>query len=576
MGDGSIGLAIMGSGGTGVMTAGQLLLATAADAGWYGRMGRSFGPQIRGGEAAALLRLSPRPIQAPPDRFELVLAFDWSNIERFAAEIPLDEGTLVLHDPDAGDVPDLITEHGPTTAEVNLRQLAKGIDGGRVNMIALGLLGALIGLPGQRTRARVEATMAARGSASVTSALGCIEQGAELAGTVDFLTPFTTASPAQPRWLISGNEATGLGAVRGGIRFVAAYPITPATEVLEWLSPELPRLGGCLVQAEDELASVNMCIGASFGGTPALTATSGPGLALMTEGIGLAVASETPLVVVDVMRGGPSTGIPTKSEQADLDIALHGLHGDAPHLVIAPNGLEDCIHATQWATRLAEALQAPAVVLTDQAMGQTRAIIDRPAERDFQLGRRIAGEGDLEDYRRYRDTADGVSPMSLPGTAGGEYTADGLEHDEGGTPSSRGADHQAQLDKRRRKLTAFDYGDYWADVEGEGHVALITWGSVTAAAREAAERLTTGGYACRLISLRLLAPARPKAMAQALAGVERALVVEQSHDGQFLRHLRAHYTIDADLVPLHRPGPMPLSPGEIVSAVAGLFDREAV
>ena len=159
---------------------------------------------------------------------------------------------------------------------------------------------------------------------------------------------------AAARWNISGNEAAGLGALRGGLRFVAAYPITPATEMLEWLAPRLERLGGALLQAEDELASVNMIIGSSFGGAPSLTATSGPGLSLMMEGLGLAIASETPVVVVNVQRGGPSTGIPTKSEQSDLNLAVYGFHGDAPHLVLAALDIRDCVFTLHWAMRLAE------------------------------------------------------------------------------------------------------------------------------------------------------------------------------------------------------------------------------
>ena len=161
-----------------------------------------------------------------------------------------------------------------------------------------------------------------------------------------------------------------MGALRGGVRFAAAYPITPASEILEWLAPSFAKVGGVLLQAEDELAAINMIIGASFGGTPALTATSGPGLALMIEALGLATAAEIPVVVVDVMRAGPSTGIPTKSEQADLNIAVYGLHGDAPHLVLAPQSIADCLFTTQWAVYLAEALQAPAVVLSDQFIGR--------------------------------------------------------------------------------------------------------------------------------------------------------------------------------------------------------------
>ena len=216
------------------------------------------------------------------------------------------------------------------------------------------------------------------------------------------------------RWLLSGNEATALGAIRGGIRFAAAYPITPATEILEWLAPNLTKVGGTLLQAEDELAAINMIIGASYGGTPALTATSGPGLSLMIEALGLATAAEIPVVVIDVMRGGPSTGIPTKSEQADLNIAIYGMHGDAPHLVLAPQSVGDCVFTTQWATYLAEALQAPAIVLSDQFMGQSRAAIERPADVAFigARSRRHRNCRHLQALRHdgQRRVADGAFP----------------------------------------------------------------------------------------------------------------------------------------------------------------------
>lgn len=211
------------------------------------------------------------------------------------------------------------------------------------------------------------------------------------------------------RWAISGNQATSLGALRGGVRFVAAYPITPATEILESLAPALDEVGGVLVQVEDELAAVNQIIVLPYGGVPALTATSGPGFSLMTESLGLAVASETP-IVVDVMRGGPSTGIPAKSEQSDLNIALHGLHGDAPHLVLAPNSVSDCLFTTQWAVHLAESLQTVAIVLSDQALGQARAIIDRPADWAFPTRRLTATTAGT----RYRRCTCSPTPGSRP------------------------------------------------------------------------------------------------------------------------------------------------------------------
>jgi len=399
--------------------------------------------------------------------------------------------------------------------------------------------------------------------AAVKSALECVRRGYGQTGTESPIAP----PDAPPRWNISGNEAGGLGALRGGVRFVAAYPITPASEMLEWLAPRLERLGGSLLQAEDELASVNMIIGSSFGGVPSLTATSGPGLSLMMEGLGLAVASETPVVVANVMRGGPSTGIPTKSEQSDLNIALYGFHGDAPHLVLAALSIRDCAFSTEWAVRLAERLQSVAIVLSDQSLGQSRAVIDPPAPLDLSL-RRLTQAAPGEDYQRYLVTEDGVSPMALPGVPGGMYTADGLEHDPRGTPSSLAADHQAQLEKRRRKLEAFDYGPFWGEVWGSGALCILTWGSVSGAVFEAAARLRSQGTPVRGIALRLLAPLPRQALLGALEGAGQVWVVEQNQGAQLFHYLHAQQVLPAHARSFARPGPLPLRPGEILNAVA--------
>jgi len=541
------------------MTAGAMLLEAAAQAGWYACMTRSLGPQIRGGEAAAMLRFSATPVESHGDRFDALLAIDWGNAARFADEIPLDGESLTLGDPKAGEIPEAIRAMGAHHADLALVQTAKRIGGGRPNMVALGVIAALLEIPDPALARTLERVLARKGPDAIEASRAAVAAGQVLARDLPALPklPALGETSRDGRWQISGNEAVGLGALRGGVRFVAAYPITPATEVLEWLAPRLQQVGGVLVQAEDELASINQIIGASFGGVPSLTATYGPGLALMTEGIGLAVGSETPVVVVDVMRGGPSTGIPTKSEQTDLNIALYGLHGDAPHLVVAPNSVADCLFTAQWATHLAESLQTAAILLSDQALGQTRAVLPRPATAHFEGGRKTMERIDGE-YLRYATNASGVSPMSLPGVAGGHYTADGLEHNPHGTPSSLARDHIAQLDKRRDKLLGYDYGEHWAQIEGDGSTAIVTWGSSTAAAREALTELAADGHHCRLISLRLLSPTLPEKMDEALAGVTRLLVVEQSHDGQFHRYLRAHYDLPAEVRSFCRPGPLPM------------------
>ena len=554
----SVSLALAGSGGAGVMTAGNLLLEAAAQAGYYALMTRTSGPQIRGGEAAAMLRVSTFAGDGQDDRFRILAAIDWQNVARFAAEIPLDAASLIIGDPSQGEPPDIFTRSGARYAPVPFKNLAKQHKDAWPNMIALGVLGALIGLPAEALERAVTKSM----KKGVDAGIAAVRIGIAQAATLGAAFPLAKPSPAAPRWLITGNEAAGYGALRGGVRFVAAYPITPATELLEWLAPALAKVGGTMVQAEDELASINMILGASYGGVPALTATSGPGLALMIEALGLGVAAEIPAVVVDVMRTGPSTGIATKSEQADLSLALYGLHGDAPHVVVAPNSLADCVAATEWAVGLAESLQVPAIVLSDQYFGQARGVVDVPKQNGAAAMRSIA-QASGDPYRRYAVTASGISPMALPGAPGMAYTADGLEHNERGTPSSQAADHSAQMDKRARKLSQLDPGEHWASVEGDGEIAIVTFGSCTGPAREALARARADGVHARLISVRLLSPAQPERLLRALEGVKRVLVLEQNHSGQFLRYLRAEGSLNGEVKSLRRPGPLPFRPGEI-------------
>lgn len=560
-----LSIALAGSGGSGVMTAGTLLLQAAAQAGLYGLMVRTSGPQIRGGEAAALIRLSPAPTQSLDDGFDLLLALDWQNVHRFADEIPLKPGALLIGDADEGEAPEVFKAQAAQTITLPFKKMAKALPGSWINMLALGLAGAWAGLPASALEGALTASWK-RSADALQANLSALRRGIEAAADFPQRTPLPSRPDASTgRWLISGNEAAGFGAVRGGIRFVAAYPITPATELLEWMAPALTRVGGSLLQAEDELASANMIIGASFGGVPSLTATAGPGLSLMTEAIGLAITAEVPIVVVDVMRGGPSTGIPAKSEQSDLSYAVNGLHGDAPRIVVAPSSIGDCIAATQWAVQLAEGLQTAAIVLSDQFMGQSRAIIDAPARDDATVAKRLVAEANAPDFKRYRDTASGVSPMAIPGTPGTTYTADGLEHTEVGVPSSQAKDHRVQLDKRERKLMQHDYGPRWADVEGEGAVAVITFGSASGPVREAVQRVAATGTPVKLIVLRLLAPVQPHVFHQALQGVEQVLVVEQNHGAQLYRYLRAMLDLPGRARSFHQPGPLPLRPGEIAA-----------
>ena len=565
----NVSFAIVGTGGAGAITAGSILQEAAGRAGWYGYLTRSVGPQIRGGEAAALVRLATRPVECMTKEFDILVALDWKNADRFITEMPVSANGLVVADPQAGAVPSAITSAQIATRECALGDLVKEIPGGRASMIAVGIVAQLIGLSLDSLMEVVAEKLASKGAAVIASGRAGIEAGMAQAKEYDndfALKPAPEKS--DPRWLISGNEAVGLGALKGGVRFAAAYPITPATEVLEYLAPSLASIGGALVQAEDELSSINMIIGASYGGRPSITATSGPGLALMMESLGLAAAAEVPIVVVDVMRCGPSTGIATKSEQSDLNIAVYGFHGDVPHVVVAPLGVGDCIFTTQWAVHMAEHLQTPVIVLSDQSIGQARALIERPADVAFIANRKTyqpapeqveAGQ----KYDRYALCADGISPMAIPGVPGGQYTADGLAHSVRGLPSSKPSDQKDQMDKRHAKIEGFNFGNHWGLSEGDADTVIVTWGSLTGPAREAIATLKDEGTDVRLVTLRQISPFPTKALENALQGARRVLVVEQSHSGQFYRHLRAHTTMPFEIRQLNREGPYLIGPDEI-------------
>jgi len=235
-------------------------------------------------------------------------------------------------------------------------------------------------------------------------------------------------------------------------------------------------------------------------------------------------------------------------------------------LVLAPQSISDCLFTTQWATYLAETLQSPAIVLSDQFIGQARAAIERPADIAF-IGQRLKATEISSTYRRYARAANGISAMAIPGTRGGQYTADGLTHTERGTPTSGEADHGAQLDKRREKLEQFNFGDHWAVCEGAGDLAVLTWGSLTGTVREAIGEAAQDGLEASLLAPRLLSPVQPQQFAAALNGKKRVLIVEQSHGSQFYRYLRAYYDLPGEVHILNRPGPLPIRVSEVHRAM---------
>jgi len=256
------------------------------------------------------------------------------------------------------------------------------------------------------------------------------------------------------------------------------------------------------VLGEDELVSISIALGASYGGTPAMTVTSGPGFSLTIETLGFAVAAKIPLALVDVVRAGPSTGIASKTEQSDVNLAIRGAHGDAPRVVLSLLSVADCINTAEYAVDVAESLQVPVIALSDQALGQATTVIDPGNGRPKPLRCRTNGAPATKPFKRYALGGDAVTPMPLPGTSGREWVAEGLTHNDAGLPASGAGAHVAQINKRARKIRRFDPGAYWGESWGEGDTAPLAFGSTVGAARAAARRLSAAGQLRRRRILR--------------------------------------------------------------------------
>jgi 2-oxoglutarate ferredoxin oxidoreductase subunit alpha len=334
---------------------------------------------------------------------------------------------------------------------------------------------------------------------------------------------------------MTGNEALGYGLIAAGVRFGAGYPITPWSDIMELLRRELPKYGGSFVQCEDEIASVSMAIGAGYAGRVAVTGSSGPGIALKSEAIGWAVMAEVPLIIVDIQRGGPSTGMPTNVEQSDLNIAMFGGHGDAPRVVVAPTNVEDCFYTAIEAVNIASHYNIPVFILSDQAIG-TR--IEAFAEPDLQaVCQDISPDlTPVADHKPYDLSAkDGVVKRLVPGTRvmSGKYPiATGLEHDEMGHPTGSPKLHGQMTTKRRRKLQALAATLPTPKVHGppEGNVLLVGWGSTEGPIHEAVDRFRAAGDSVSSVHLRHIHPL-PPGLDNIFSGFNHVFVVEMNDEG---------------------------------------------
>ena len=567
-------IGIAGTGGDGVVSAGESLMGALAAEGYYGLMTKSFGSQIRGGEASCRIRIATTPVRSAGGTLDVAVALNWDDFLKFGAELPVDGRTTVLYDSASGVLPDRLPLEGVRPIEVlaipiaEIAHASAGNDKAKA-VVVLGLLAGWFGLARQALLNGIRLKFARKGADVVAANERAFAAGLAFAdghplGPAKRLAPPLASGR---KWLADGNEMCAAAAVFAGCEFFGGYPITPSTEIMQALGRDLWKFGGAVLQAEDEIAGVGAAIGASFAGRKAMTATSGPGMSLMTEMLGLATIAELPLVCVNVQRGGPATGMPTKSEQSDLFQAVFSAHGDAARPVLAPTCVADTFHVTVAAFNIAEALQTPVIVLSDQEIAQRKEILDPIETSGIAItDRRRPTQAEILGYERFRATDSGVSPISQPGLPGGQYLASGIEHTEAGAPTASGAVHARMTEKRFRKLQALHPRRDLFEHRGrrDAAIGLIAWGSVAGLAHEAFERALDQGLDVQLLVPRLVYPVLEEVYREFFSRVRAGLVVEQSFQGQLHRILRMFVDLPPGVQSFARPGATPITVTEIV------------
>ena len=555
-------------------------------------------PRVPEGASGNRIRIGDGPVTNWGDQTDLVIAFNEQVLlarHRVGALAP--DARLLIEDMWAtSDDPAIVAQWEAAMAELAgagyriipvpmQEQCLTLVDNPRKgkNMFALGVLACIYGRDLERIRDQIAHAFQKKSSKVFDSNVALVELGHRWAEEqIDFRIEVPPAPSDRPLVVMNGNEAVGMGAIAAGMDLCAMYPITPATSVSHYLSDVFERFGGTVHQAEDEIAAAGVAIGASYAGKVALTITSGPGLALKTEFLGLAIMTETPLVVVDVQRGGPSTGLPTKVEQSDLLAALFGQPGDAPHVIIAPATIEECFHVMVTARRIAEAFRTVVIVLTDANLATGVSPFPRPTlDTEWQaapIDLSPIGEGE----RPYEwDPQTGLSRRVVPGQPGGMFTLTGLSHDEQSKVAYSSGIHQRSSAMRSRKLAVLQsllappsvYGD------ASGDLLVVGWGSTKGAIEEAVDRLRAGGLGVSSLHLRFLSPLEP-GIKEILGRFKQVVAVEINYSdeadapfindqnrrrGQLAWILRATTLVDVDSW-TRVPGE-PLRPGAIADAI---------
>ena len=575
---------IGGAAGDGVASAGNTLALSVARQGQAVYAYNAYQSVIRGGHSWLRLRISAKKPLNHGDQVDALIALNQDTLDRHLQELVAGGVALYnstkLHpsyEPPKGvqlcplPVPDLT----PAYKDLPVMQ----------NTVAVGAVIGLMGLDFRGLESVLESTFAKKPQV-VKINMEAAKAGYDYAAA--HFTPLRAQlRQASQKWaMVSGNELMAMGAALAGCKFYCAYPMSPATHILEWFAAHGKEMGICVRQVEDEISVINMSIGAGHMGARSMCATSGGGLALMTEAIGLSGMLETPVVVVNVQRAGPSTGVPTKTEQGDLNQALGASQGDFPRIIIAPLSMTDCFTTPALAFNVSDRYQCPVIILSDLLMAEGNETVD-PALLDveFQIDRgelitAVSGGGNRretagEPYLRYKDTESGISPRAVPGVPGHLHVAASDEHDEDGvlisdvyTDTVR---RKKMADKRSRKMATVLEHLPAPKLEGplDAEVTLVGWGSTWGVLTEAVEQLNREGISTSHLQIKFLVPFHVTEVSAILGKSRRVIVVENNQSGQFARHLRAETGIVAQ-GHIRKYDGEPFEPKHIVAAVKEL------
>ena len=567
-------VSIGGAAGQGVATPGNIFARIFARRGLYLNAYNAYQSIIRGGHTFLTIRTGPEPVTNMGDRIDLLITLNQDTMDRHLGL--LGPGAAVIYNGDSikpGAVPEGVrlcplpvgelSKNSRNKVEQNTLAVAAGI-----NMMGIGF---------QPLEDVLTQQFKKKGDAVVTENVEVARAAYQYATTNFEAFAHPVPMTEHPKAVLTGNMALAMGGAAAGVKFYCAYPMSPSTGVLHWMATHARKAGIMVRQVEDEIGVINMAIGAAHAGCRAMCATSGGGFALMTEGLGMSAMIETPVVVIDVQRAGPSTGVPTKTEQGDLWQMLGAGHGDYPRAIAAPLDVADCFKLIPEMFNLADKYQCPGIVLTDLLLSEGTTAID-PEQLNFSVdidrGELItsAEQNGGDSYKRYLFTESGVSPRAIPGVAGHMHTAATDEHQEDGVLISdeftNPVKRREMMEKRQRKIAGIEASVKPPELIGspEAEVTLIGWGSTQGVIEEAVEMLNEEGITANQLQIRWLVPLHGDRILEILKSAKRTIIVENNFSGQFARYLRS----ETSFVPdgnIRKYDGEPFMPHHIVEAV---------